>query len=507
MLAEILINHRGQLAALADAWLMIGATTFSLHQNGEILAKWPTEACMNDQVISAPIRIGQKTWGELRVTGYCHATAQAQLAVEASMISHLVELEAELEIMTAELVENQDQLLTLYNLAQSTRSRLNIGEIIGSLSKEIKRLVNAEGVFIIIGLPQQPLMMEQQPNALVSALTMQQLFEQIHESEQELLLPAEDINDLPVEITSLFLKLTPVRADVMALIGVLFAQPAASLSPNLKLVRAIAEHTGAQLANALLHKDMLQQARLKTELELAAQIQFQLLPQKSPAVAGLDIAARSRPALQVGGDFYDFIAPVGWPFTFAIGDVSGKGMSAALLMAMTRTVIRSKASSLPTPTPEVVLGYSNEIMYDDFTEVGMFATVFVGWYDPDTRSLFYANAGHSPVIYCPADGSSILLEADGPAMGVLPLSLSENHKIHFQPDDLLVITTDGFNEASNSAGEMFGMTRLLQLIDSVASISASEISAAIFKAVQDFSAGRPQDDDQTLVIIKGKSDE
>jgi sigma-B regulation protein RsbU (phosphoserine phosphatase) len=252
---------------------------------------------------------------------------------------------------------------------------------------------------------------------------------------------------------------------------------------------------------------MIQQARLKTELELAAKIQFQLLPQKSPTVAGLDIAARSRPALQVGGDFYDFIAPIGWPFSFAIGDVSGKGVSAALLMAMTRTVIRSKASSLPTPTPEVVLGYSNEIMYDDFTEVGMFATVFVGRYDPTTRSLFYANAGHSPVVYCPADGSSILLEADGPAMGVLPLSLSENHKIHFQPDDLLVITTDGFNEASNPAGEMFGMTRLLQLIDSVASKSASEISAAIFKAVQNFSASRPQDDDQTLVVIKGVPDE
>ena len=133
----------------------------------------------------------------------------------------------------------------------------------------------------------------------------------------------------------------------------------------------------------------------------------------------------------------------------------------------------------------------------------MFATVFVGRYDPGQHELIYANAGHSPVIYCPAGGSAILLEADGPAMGVLPISLSENHILQFQPDDLLIVTTDGFNEASNPGGKMFGINQLLQLIESVASKSASEISGEIFKAVQNFSAGRPQDDDQTLVVIKG----
>ena len=153
--------------------------------------------------------------------------------------------------------------------------------------------------------------------------------------------------------------------------------------------------------------------------------------------------------LQVGGDFYDFLHLDGRPFTFTVGDISGKGLPAALLMAMTRTVIRAKVHDAPTPTPEHVVGRSNKELYDDFTEVNMFATVFVGQYQPLNREMLYANAGHSPVIYCPAGGKARLLKADGTAVGILPTSLSENQRLIFRPGDVLVVATDGLNEAHN----------------------------------------------------------
>jgi sigma-B regulation protein RsbU (phosphoserine phosphatase) len=220
-------------------------------------------------------------------------------------------------------------------------------------------------------------------------------------------------------------------------------------------------------------------------------------------VLGLDLSARSRPALEVGGDFFDLIQQPGQPFVFAVGDVSGKGMSAALLMAMSRTVIRSRANSLASRSPDEIMAHVNEDLYDDFTEVSMFATAFIAQYHQAQQQLVHVNAGHSPVIYCRAGGQPELLEADGTAIGVLPISFAENHVLPFGPGDLLIAATDGFSEARNQADELFGYDRLLQLAAELREQSAQHISEALFQAVDRFGAGHPQDDDQTLVVVKG----
>lgn len=243
--------------------------------------------------------------------------------------------------------------------------------------------------------------------------------------------------------------------------------------------------------------------RIKSEVDITASIQLQLLPHKFPRLDDLDLYAYSRPAAQVGGDFYEFTAQKDRPLVFAVGDISGKGLPAAMLMAMTRIVLHGAARFMPVIHPKAIISRVNEDLYDDFTEVGMFATVFTGCYDSNSRLLSYANAGHSPVVYCPVRGKARLLEADGPAIGVLPTNLCENNCFTFHPGDVLVVATDGFNEAYDLSGEMFGYKRFLDLIEELSPHTAEEIATGLLTAIDQFASGHEQHDDQTLIIVKG----
>jgi serine phosphatase RsbU (regulator of sigma subunit) len=249
--------------------------------------------------------------------------------------------------------------------------------------------------------------------------------------------------------------------------------------------------------------ELISQAQLKNEIDMAANIQLQLLPQSFPAVKGLDIYASSSPATQVGGDFYDFSASKGRPFVFAIGDISGKGLPAALFMAMTRIVLHAAARFIPTVDPKAILFRVSEDLYDDFTEVGMFATIFVACYDAQAKQIVYANAGHSPVIYCPAGGKARLLQADSTAVGVLPENTCHNYSIPFHTNDILLAATDGLNECINLDGEMFGYERLLNAVESLAHLSSHQIGSKILETINQFAAGYVQFDDQTLILVKG----
>jgi hypothetical protein len=248
--------------------------------------------------------------------------------------------------------------------------------------------------------------------------------------------------------------------------------------------------------------DLFAQARLKTELDMAARIQLQLLPQQFPQIQGLDIYAHCNPAEQVGGDFYDFSAYNDRSFAFAIGDISGKGLPAALFMAMARIVTHTAARSLPAIDPKAILLRVNEDLYEDFTEAGMFATIFVGCYNAPSAQISYANAGHSPVIYCPEGGPAVLLEADAPMLGVLPGIICTNHTLPFHINDVLVAGTDGLNESFNADGEMFGYERLLRAVERLAHLPSHQIGGELLKTIQQFARGYIQSDDQTFIILK-----
>lgn len=243
-------------------------------------------------------------------------------------------------------------------------------------------------------------------------------------------------------------------------------------------------------------------ARLQVEMDHARRIQFSLLPKAPPSIPGIELWGVSQPASHLGGDFYDFIVRPNRPLTFFVGDVSGKGLPAALLMTMARAILRAEVDSQLAATPETILQSANRKLLTDLVQAGMFVSVFIGQYDPSCRELAYANAGHSPVIFCPAGGKACLLEADGTALGVLQENFSRNQRLHLSKGDVLVSATDGLNEARNPRCEQFGLGRLLNQVNRLNGWSAAEISRMLLGAVRDFSGSEPQADDQTIVVLR-----
>lgn len=504
MLLSLLSLQYDRIQALAEAWLAHGAQAFGVYANGRALAYWPAGQRLLAPDITAPIYQYGEVAGELRLTGLRDEAARRRLQAEANLIGYILQLEYELQCMTADLVASQDQQLALYRLTQAMRDLVTIRETLDTVIVEAKRMVKAQAGFATY-VPTnggEPLLVQSSEQRL-SPESIWRLYWQLQTEDRPIVLNESD-GDLrrPLGVRNLLFLPIRVRGMIMASIG-LIDRSGDFGAPELKLGRAIAEQASAQIERILLYQEMIEQARLRSEMDLARRVQTDLLPRTLPDVPGLDLYAYSRPALQVGGDFFDFITVPNHPFIFTIGDVSGKGVSAALLMSMTRTALHSKAQFMPSPTPASVMRQSNEDLYNDFTRIGVFATVFVGQYEAERREIAYANAGHAPVIYRPRSGNAELLLADNTAIGILPVNHFQNRYLPLRPGDLLVVATDGFSDARNADDEMFGIERLLIAIDELAERSAREIADGLFSAIDRFSAGHPQDDDQTLIVLKG----
>jgi sigma-B regulation protein RsbU (phosphoserine phosphatase) len=515
MLATILPLLENQLSALADAWLSKGANAVELWSGACLLACWPPDSADRPATasITAPILVGGSEVGLLRVAGVSGGAAQQRLATDAALIARLGHLEHEQENMVAELIEIQDQLLVVYDLTQSACYHTyyeEIGEVLDCLTREITRMLDVEGCFMLVRSGEQ-LHLACHPPSLNEALP-DTLVEQVLLNENELLLNGSSSEiTLPPRIECLFYSPFQMRTTTTAGLGLL-NKAGGFASPDLKLARAVAEQAGTRIENFLLHQENLKQTRMQTEMEMARQVQQRLLPQQVPEVAGLDMHAAWRPARQASGDFYDFIQRPDHPFIFTLGDVSGKGMPAALITVEALTELRSQARVLLDPNPASIMSSLNEVLYDDFTRAEMLATIFIGQYDPVCCELRYTNAGHAPVISCPADGPARLLKASAPPIGVLSMLSYQNETLILNPDDLLIVATDGFNESFNGDGDMFGYERLLQQVEKVRHAPAHEIIRSLFAAVDEFTGytrthhtltHHTLDDDQAIIVLKG----
>jgi sigma-B regulation protein RsbU (phosphoserine phosphatase) len=512
-------KHHKQIEAIARAWLAAGALTAGVRVPSGLTAhEWcvgePSQDTLPTQMLTAAINMGGHGVGEIYVelppAEYCHHS-QMRLNTDAQLITRLFEAEDELTTMTGELVEAHDQLIAIYDLTESARNRISIHELLNALAHVAGRLLGVGSASALAQFNGE-LIGSHYPLPLLDERDLHVLMQSAHHAGRSITLDGRSNNLIRYSVVeNVLVEPITIRGTLQA--GLVLVDRAGGFgSPEIKLIHAITQQMGAQMENALLYQESLAQARLQarihTEMEVAQRVQTRLLPQTTPRVAGLDIFAASRPAREVGGDMFDFVAPLHSQdeIVMFLCDVSGKGMPAALLMAMTRTMLRAKTKSLMASgncTPRAILADANEDLYDDFTEVGMFVTAFAARYT--SKGLVFTSAGHSPVIFCPAGGTPRLFAADAPPLGVLTDYLGFDQHLALQPGDVMVIATDGFVEASSPNGAMFGVERLLGLVQSLAERPAAAIAQALYDAVEQFQGGEPQADDQTVLILKTRS--
>ncbi len=247
--------------------------------------------------------------------------------------------------------------------------------------------------------------------------------------------------------------------------------------------------------------EMAQRERLNRELEIAREVQEHLFPQRLPPVPGLDYCGHCRPAREVGGDYYDFLELPGGRLGIAIGDVSGKGVGAALMMASLEASLRALASVVQDTADlmERVNGLVRQA-----SSANRYATLFYAEYDPATRLLTYVNAGHNPpVVVRNGDGPCqvLRLETGGSVVGLFPQRYQRGVITH-EPGDLVVLFTDGVSESMNVRDEEWGEERLIELAVTCREFPAREAMRRILGAAQAFAAGASQHDDMTLVVLR-----
>ncbi|WP_332448576.1 PP2C family protein-serine/threonine phosphatase [Methanoculleus sp.] len=240
--------------------------------------------------------------------------------------------------------------------------------------------------------------------------------------------------------------------------------------------------------------------RKKAELRIAHDIQMSFLPEDLPQVPGLDLAALALPAKEVGGDFYDAIPLPGERTALVIADVAGKGVPAALFMALSRTVMR--ANTLVPRSAREAVGEANALIAAD-AKSGMFVTLFYGVVDPAARMLTYVNAGHNPpLLFRAGGGRPEELKGTGIILGVMPEAEYGEKTVTLGSGDLLVCYTDGVTEAINANEEQFGERRLIETVMGCRTLTSGEVIDRIRDGVREFSGDEPQFDDQTLIVLR-----
>ncbi len=273
------------------------------------------------------------------------------------------------------------------------------------------------------------------------------------------------------------------------------------------LLLAIAEQTAIALDYSHLVGQVAEQEILRRDIEIAKQVQAQLFPQARPIFSTLDYSAICKPAREVGGDYYDFLQLSDSQLCLAVGDISGKGLSASLLMASLQALMRSQAP-LRGQSPALLLSDINRLMCSS-TDGSKYATFFCGMYEERTHRFTYVNAGHNlPILLRDTGGGNGAqrkinrLFTGGTVVGLFPDAFYEQETIELQAGDVLVIYTDGATEAFNIEMEEFGEERLIDAVKSAVCLSSEAICGAVLDEVEKFVAPAPRHDDLTLLVVK-----
>ena len=299
----------------------------------------------------------------------------------------------------------------------------------------------------------------------------------------------------------------PLYSNRDQLMGIIYAtkpQPYSFDTDDVSLLEGFANQSAIAMENVFLWKSSIERERLEQELQVAREVQLKLVPQTMPEIKGMDLDTYFLTAYEVGGDYYDFIEFEDNMPGVVIGDVSGKGTSAAFYMAEFKGVIQTLART--TNDPKELISQANRVFYSN-TERQSFITAIVGKYNPANRKFSFVRAGHNPVLHCCGkDGKTKYYQPSGLGIGLDSGTIFEDminiETIDMAAGDTLLLYTDGLIEARDASNDEFGDDRLLSLVSNCNGASAAETKESILRSVMDFIGNTPLHDDLTLIVLK-----
>jgi len=413
-----------------------------------------------------------------------------------------------------------DRLTTLYQIAQTINSSLDLDEVLDMVMDKVIEVTGAERGFLMLVDEAGQLDFKaarhmaradiEEPAFQVS----RGIVEQVARTGQALLATDAQFDErlssrasiLLLGVHSILCVPLRVKERIIGLVYVDSRLQAGSFDyDDLQMLETFASQAAIAIDNAqkytelqALYRTAREKERMEQELRLARGIQARLLPQRIPQAPGWEFAATWQPAREVSGDFYDFIPVPGHQWGLFIADVADKGVPAALFMAMARGLLWASRADIGSPAQ--ALAQTNRHLEANAAP-GMFITACYAILDPATGIVTYANAGHNPPLWVHADGTLTALARGDIALGVLPDSTYREHRFALAPGDVLVMYTDGVTDAMDAAGEQFGLERLKALVVGASDRGAAALTRHIVRTVQEFSATALPFDDLTLVVV------
>lgn len=268
---------------------------------------------------------------------------------------------------------------------------------------------------------------------------------------------------------------------------------------DLAVLQMLTSQVAIIIEKVRLHEQLVEQKRIQAQLEIARQVQLELLPDHDPDLANFDISAYVFPTEEVSGDYYDWVKVFDDQIGITVADAVGKGIPAALLMAFLRGSIRAGVQT--GYAPHILLSKINNLLWDSI-EDNRFVTAIYGILDITNRSFVFANAGHNPPLLIRPDGEYRFVEYGDTPLGMFYDARYHQHFIRFEKGQVLVVYTDGITEAANAAGEEFGQDRFAKSVLAGIDLPAKKLIDHVRKDVADFTERKFLDDDGTLFVVK-----
>jgi len=428
--------------------------------------------------------------------------------------------EMEMNSLSTELLEKYEEINLLYDFGESLGTVLNAQDICRIVLERGTELVsaakalimaaddNGTDMYVAASRGVEPKELEQGDSICraVCRLVLREGKSQLLESAGQLTRDLNGEEDLSIcnRWYPFPLLCVPLNAKGKQLgVLIIWNKPSAEIftAGDLKLLNAVASQAAISLYNSQLIEELKKSERVKRDMEIAERIQMSLLPSKPPDIAGLDLAGKCVPALNVGGDYFDYLPVSKDELAIVIADVSGHNIVATLGIAATRGVLRSEI--MRNRSAGGVLTRTNRVIYEDLSAAELFISTFYAVFNRRTGVLTYANGGHNPPFIYHADkGRCATINADGMLLGVLNEVEFEERRIKINPGDILVLYTDGITEATDRNRKQFGEARLQRIIKKNHTLSGQQILDEVFRQVYNHSAGMTQRDDITMIIMK-----